>query len=277
MARKQPAEQIAGRFAGIPHAVMDSTAFMGASHHARSLLFELIRQHTGRNNGHFQLARLWLARRGWNSSDMIQHAKAELIDRNLAIKTRLGGLNAGPDLWAVTWLPISDYSGLSEVSPNSYHPGAWHFLDKTIPIPEKPQPEKRDDCTAGRNSAVPPGGTVRPLAVPPGGTVNATFDHSTVPPGGHNEVTNTPRRFVATRVVGKKRSAASAAIEPASPPRDAEQPIDPWQRKGRDAATGKAPRAAMTDSEACNEAADSIADASICDADYWGAALAASQ
>lgn len=198
MGRKQNAEQVAGRFAALPHAVMDSTAFTGASYSARSLLLELVRQHTGKNNGHFQLASGWLRRRGWTSSDMVQRAKVEVIARQLAIKTRLGGLNAGPDLWAVTWLPISDYAGLTEVSATTYHPGAWHFLNPPVPIP------KRDERTAGRNSAAPPAGTVEGFTVPPAGTKTVPFDVLTVPPAGNNEVTSSPRQSSALRVVGRK-------------------------------------------------------------------------
>ncbi len=198
MGRKQNAEQVAGRFAALPHAVMDSTAFMGASYSARSLLLELVRQHTGKNNGHFQLASGWLRRRGWNSSDTVQRAKVEVIARQLAIKTRLGGLNAGPDLWAVTWLPISDYAGLTEVSGKNYHPGAWHFLNPPVPIP------KRDERTASRNSAVPPAGTAEGFTVPPVGAKTVLFEPHTVPPVGNNEVTSSPRQSSARRVVGRK-------------------------------------------------------------------------
>lgn len=209
MGRRQQAEQISGRFAALPHAVMDSTAFMGASDSARSLLLELVRQHTGKNNGHFQLTSGWLRRRGWKSSDMVQRAKAEVIARQLAIKTRLGGLNAGPDLWAVTWLPISDYAGLTEVSATTYHPGAWHFLNPPLTIPRNPayyppDLKKRDERTAGRNSAVPPVGTAEGFTVPPVGTKTAPFSPVTVPPAGNNEVTSSPRQSSVRRVVGKK-------------------------------------------------------------------------
>lgn len=200
MPRKQPAEQVAGRYSAVPHAVLDSAAFLGATHPARSLLLELMRQHTGRNNGHFQLASGWLRRRGWKSADVVQRAKVELIARQLAIKTRLGGLNAGPDLWALTWLPISDYSGLSEVNAKTYHPGAWHFLDKAIPLP------KRDERTGRRNSTVPGDGIADPLTAPGDGTKTALSDPLTVPSNGNNEVTSTHRRSVARRVVGRKRA-----------------------------------------------------------------------
>lgn len=198
MARKAQPEQVSGRFAGLPHAVMDSTAFAGSSYPARSLLFELIRQHTGRNNGHFQLAWGWLKRRGWTSADVVQRAKVELITRQLAIKTRLGGLNAGPDLWAVTWLPISDYAGLTEVSNMTYHPGAWHFLNPPVPIP------KRDEHSVLRNGADPSNGLADPLTAPSNGTKTVLSEAVTAPSNGNNEVTNATRRPVRGRVVGKQ-------------------------------------------------------------------------
>lgn len=183
-AKKAP-EAVSGSFSAVPHAVMDSNAFQGAGHPSRSLLYELIRQLSGRNNGHLQLASPWLKKRGWNSADVVQRAKAELLTRQLAIKTRLGGLNAGPDLWAVTWLPISDYTGLTEVSAMTYHPGAWHFLN--LPIP----PGKRDGRSVSRNSAAPSPGMVAALTVPSPGAKTALSDAQAVPSHGNNVSTNT--------------------------------------------------------------------------------------
>jgi hypothetical protein len=182
----------------VPHAVMDSTAFQGAGHPARSLLYELIRQLSGRNNGHLQLASPWLKKRGWNSADVVQRAKAELITRQLAIKTRLGGLNAGPDLWAVTWLPISNYSGLTEVSAMTYHLGAWHFLNPPIPIP------KRDGRSVSRSSAVPSPGMADALAVPSPGTKTTLSDDQAVPPDGNNVSTNAPPTVAAASVPDRR-------------------------------------------------------------------------
>jgi len=179
---------------------MDSNAFQGAGHPARSLLYELIRQLSGRNNGHLQLASPWLKKRGWNSADVVQRAKAELITRQLAIKTRLGGLNAGPDLWAVTWLPISDFTGLTEVSAMTYHPGAWHFLNPPIPIP------KRDERSVSRSGAVPPNGAVALLAVPSQGAETALSGAQAVPSHGNNVSTNTPPAAAAAVVPARRLS-----------------------------------------------------------------------
>ncbi len=205
MARKRAAEHVVGTYSAMPHSVMDSVAFAGASHPARSLLFELIRQLNGRNNGHLKLATGWLRKRGWSSADVVQRAKAELIVRQLAIKTYFGGLNAGPDLWAVTWLPISDFTGLSEVSATTFHPGAWHFLSPPIPI------AKCDGRTVSRNSTVPSSGIAQMVSVPSPGTKTALFEALTVPPPGNIVDTNGSGRVGALRVVGKRRSDSPAS------------------------------------------------------------------
>ncbi len=98
---KRPLEAVNGTYSAMPHSVLDSVAFMGTSHRGCSLLIELMRQHNGINNGHLQLTGPYLKRRGWRSADQIKKAEAELLERQLIIKTRQGGLNLGPNLYAV--------------------------------------------------------------------------------------------------------------------------------------------------------------------------------
>lgn len=194
MGRKKPPELVTGRYGAMPHAVLDSAAFMGASHPAKALLFELLRQHTGANNGHLQLATSWLKARGWTSADVIQRAKVELVARNLLIRTRLGGLNAGPDLWALPWLPISDYTGL-DMRQGEYQPGAWHRFVA---------PEKQKTHTASRNSAVPSHGTGTASAIPGDGTKTALLTASAIPGDGNNVSNHVPTlRGKAKRIVGQ--------------------------------------------------------------------------
>lgn len=165
--QKRPAEAVNGQYGAIPIALLNSAAFMGASYPAKALLFELIRQHNGKNNGHFQLAFAWLAKRGWKSRDVIQRAKAELIERGLIIQTLQGGLNIGPTLYAVTWLTISNFVGL-DIQSKDYHPGAWAFMDK-LPIGKKNAnavPPDGKGSTGKRYSTVPPDGTANVLTVP---------------------------------------------------------------------------------------------------------------
>lgn len=158
--QKRPAEAISGLYGAIPLAVLDSTAFKGASHPAKALLFELIRQHSGKNNGHLQLSFAWLQARGWKSRDVIQNAKAELIERELIIQTRQGGLNIGASQFAVTWLAITNFVGL-EIEAKTYHPGAWGFMDNApMPKPHKTAvPPNGKGKPASRYSTSPPAGT----------------------------------------------------------------------------------------------------------------------
>lgn len=165
--QKRPVEAVNGLYGAIPHAVLDSAAFKGASYPAKALLFDLIRQHGGNNNGHLHLSFSWLANRGWKSRDVIQRARAELIERGLLIQTRQGGLNIGASRYALTWLHISNFVGL-EIESKDYHPGAWGFMD-TLPIAKKnasTSPPNGKGNTASRYSPLPPAGTGGSLAVP---------------------------------------------------------------------------------------------------------------
>jgi len=137
--QKRPQEAISGQYSAIPHSVLDSTAFKGLGHPAKALLFELMRQHTGKNNGHLQLSIAWLlSKRGWKSSTVIQKAKRELIDCRLIILTRQGGLNAGASQFAVTWLHITNFVGL-DIQQKNYHPGAWRLMDE-LPVVKTQKP-----------------------------------------------------------------------------------------------------------------------------------------
>ena len=158
--KRRPEEAITGTYGAIPHTVLDSPAFMGAGHTAKALLFELMRQHTGINNGHYQLSFSWLKKRGWNSRDVIQRARSELIDRGLIIQTRYGGLNSGPSLYAVTWLQISNFVGL-DIQQSNYHPGAWSMMnDLSMGRKIKSRvPLNGTGNTASRYSPIPPPGT----------------------------------------------------------------------------------------------------------------------
>jgi hypothetical protein len=196
---KKPAEAVQGRYTALPHALLDSTAFMGASHMARSLLYELMRQHDGKNNGHLHLSTRWLKSRGWNSANSVQRAKVELLTRGLAVKTREGGLNNGADRYALTWLGITNFVGL-DIESKNYHPGAYQLLGPFVQptakrLPGEPPPVIRTSparvppskCHSSHgNSAVPPMGTVNSRAVPPMGTRAGIFGTSTAPPMGNN-------------------------------------------------------------------------------------------
>ncbi len=209
--KKKPAETISGRYSAVPHSLLDSVAFMGASHPTRSLLFELIRQHSGSNNGHLQLATSWLSKRGWASAGGIQKSKQEALERGLIVKTKEGGLNTGPDLYALTWLPITNFVGL-HIKGNQYHPGEYLMMNPTTTGKDDKPPTikrnaakrtvKRKLCSVRRNGTVPLDGMAKALTIPSDGTKTALFGTLTIPSDGNNVVTTTPNKKSPARIVG---------------------------------------------------------------------------
>ena len=67
---RKPPESVSGAYTAVPHKLLDSAAFIGATDRAKSLLYALMRQHNGINNGRFQLTDKWLAEHGWPSKEL---------------------------------------------------------------------------------------------------------------------------------------------------------------------------------------------------------------
>lgn len=152
-AKKSRPELISGGYGAIPWVVIDSASFKGASDKAKALLFALMRQHDGNNNGHLHLAKQWLYKQGWTCHENNSKARNELIDRGLVVQTKWGGLNMGPDLFALTWLDISNYVGL-DITSKSYAKGAYHLCNLPPTARRKP-PAKKNTLPDNRTSPVP--------------------------------------------------------------------------------------------------------------------------
>lgn len=164
--QKRPLEAVEGTYAALPHSLLDSVAFTGASYTAKALLFEMMRQHNGSNNGHLQLACSWLKTRGWTSRSVIKRARDELVNRNLIIRTKTGGLNMGAAQYGVTWLSISNFAGL-DITSKDYHKGGYALMNK-LPLGknEKTIPARGTANTLDRASTVPLSGTAEVVPVP---------------------------------------------------------------------------------------------------------------
>jgi len=144
MARKNKQarlESISGGYAAIPWTVLDSVSFKGASDKAKALLFALMRQHNGNNNGHLHLAKQWLYKQGWTCHENNSKARKELIERGLIEQTKRGGLNIGADLFALTWYDITNYVGL-DITAKGYSRGKY-LLCNLAPTPRRKPPVKK--------------------------------------------------------------------------------------------------------------------------------------
>ena len=133
---KKPLEAAQGRYFALPHAVLDSEAWIACSPHAKALLMELCRQHTGSNNGRIHLCRSWLGLRGWSRPATVNKLRHELIRRRLVLQTRHGGLNNGAHWFALTWLPVTNFIDL-DITARDYHPGLYLLPPLPMSMKEK--------------------------------------------------------------------------------------------------------------------------------------------
>jgi hypothetical protein len=100
-----------GRFAGIPHSVMDHPDYIALSANAIRLLLEMARQYNGHNNGDLSAAFSVLRNRGFRSKTTLAKALRELEERRLLLCTRPWRfLNPGSQcaLYGLTWLAIDE-------------------------------------------------------------------------------------------------------------------------------------------------------------------------
>ena len=104
---------------------MNSDRFISLSPRAVKLLIDIGAQYRGYNNGDLQATMRCLKPRGWTSNAHLTKAKRELLDKELIILTRRGGLGMGCDLFAITWQPIHECNGKLDVPPTTNAPVNW--------------------------------------------------------------------------------------------------------------------------------------------------------
>ncbi len=199
--RQKLQEAVRGRYTPIPHELLDSQKFIGLSHIAKALLFDALRQHNGRNNGHIQLSEKWLKGRGWHSKGVIHKARCELVSSGVLSVTHAGGLNRGATLYGFTWLDVSDYRGL-DVPVGQFVKGGWRDAATPLKTADAPASENCKEHPATRGSATPPRGAVNALTTPPHGPREGVFDHFTTPPHGDNETVASYPTFSGTSGAG---------------------------------------------------------------------------
>lgn len=100
-----------GAFMAIPLSVIESKAYVGLSHTAKALLFELARQYRGDDNGRLLLSRKSLAARGWKSPEVIQRARDQLIGAGFVYVTVTGHRPNKASWYAVTWQTLDKIPG----------------------------------------------------------------------------------------------------------------------------------------------------------------------
>lgn len=103
-----------GRFAGIPHAVMNHPDYIAVSANAVRLLLEMARQYNGHNNGDMSAAFSVMKKRGFKSKTTLAKSLRELEVRDLIRCSRPWRfINPGSQcaLYALTWLAVDECPG----------------------------------------------------------------------------------------------------------------------------------------------------------------------
>jgi len=213
--RKVDSGRDAGGFVALPWSVLDSAAYQGLSHPARSLLMELARQYVRGNNGSLLTSNAYLGTRGWKSHDTITRAKRELIDAGFVHETAKGQRPNKAGWYAITWRVLDRLQG--------YDPGAAESFKRSTygraePIPSHgtrsapPSPPYGIGATTGTPAETRQTVTDKPLKsytispshgieapaiapshgiesappIPSHGTMEAVFDASPIPSDGNH-------------------------------------------------------------------------------------------
>jgi len=123
-----------GAFYTVPAAVLNGVAYLDCSSHARMLLFDLLAQYRGNNNGDLCAAFSLMKQRGWKSTHTLIAAKRELLDAGLIIETRMGARPNKASLYAVTWHALDECGGKLDISAQGFQRGAYKLKDSLPPM-----------------------------------------------------------------------------------------------------------------------------------------------
>jgi hypothetical protein len=102
--------------------LLDCEDFISLKGNSIKLLIDIGRQYNGYNNGDLCAAMSIMKKYGWNSNQQLSKSLKDLLARNLIVLTKQGGLNMGPNLYAITWQPIHECRGKLDVEPTTLSP-----------------------------------------------------------------------------------------------------------------------------------------------------------
>jgi hypothetical protein len=114
-----------GGFVALPWSVLDCPAYATLSHPARALLLEIARQFVRDNNGRLLASRAYLAKRGWNSPDVITRAKKDLLAAGFIHETVKGHRPNKASWYAVTWRALDRHPGYDTGAAETFERGAY--------------------------------------------------------------------------------------------------------------------------------------------------------
>ena len=134
-----------GRFAAIPHAIINSPNFQKINGNAAKLLLQMTEQlrfEKGggtKNNGDLCISWSIMKDKGWRSKNTLQRAKDELLYYGFIELTRqgLGVIRGWPNLYALTFYAIDECNGKLEVPATRVASGLWKEEKPVYQLPDR--------------------------------------------------------------------------------------------------------------------------------------------
>ena len=102
--------------------LLNSEDFISLKRNSIKLLIDIALQYNGYNNGDLCATLSVMKKRGWNSNQQLTKATKELLEKNLIVLTKQGGLHMGPNLCAISWQPIDECRGKLDVRSTTLPP-----------------------------------------------------------------------------------------------------------------------------------------------------------
>jgi hypothetical protein len=93
------------------------------------LLFDLLAQYRGNNNGDLCAAWKLMQPRGWKSEETLHKAKLQLLEAGLMVETRKGARPNKASLYALTWYSLDECGGKLDISVQGFPRGAYKLKD----------------------------------------------------------------------------------------------------------------------------------------------------
>lgn len=122
-----------GQFVALPWAVLRSDEFAALCPFANKLLFDLLAQFNGGNNGDLCAAWNLMKKRGWRSKDSLWKGLTELRANGWLETTRQGGKHVA-SLYAVSFFAIDFCGGKLDVKKTGSPSGAWRKRPPAAPV-----------------------------------------------------------------------------------------------------------------------------------------------
>jgi hypothetical protein len=101
------------------------------------LLFDLLTQYRGQNNGDLTAAWKVMKPRGWRSEMTLHKAKKELLNAGLIVETRMGARPNKCSLYALTCFDLDENDKL-EMTKRGFPRGAYKLKDPTDFVAKTP-------------------------------------------------------------------------------------------------------------------------------------------